>query len=91
MRQEFKTLGTYFQEKRSDKGLSQKDVADILGYSSAQFVSNWERGISAPPLEALPTLVKLYQIPTKEIVTLMLKEQEKVLLKVLSKSKKKSK
>lgn len=41
-------------------GLSQRDVSDTLGYSTPQFISNNERGISAPPLRDIPKLAKLY-------------------------------
>lgn len=49
--------------KSSRRGakLSQRDVAKNLGYTSAQFVSNWERGLSSPPVETLPKLCELYK------------------------------
>ena len=47
---------------RLDVGLSQAMVSDKLGYSTPQFVSNWERGVSFPPLEVLPELARLYKV-----------------------------
>jgi DNA-binding transcriptional regulator YiaG len=38
-----KSLGELIKEKRLAKGLSQKEVAERLGYASAQYVSDWER------------------------------------------------
>jgi transcriptional regulator with XRE-family HTH domain len=47
---------------RKKADLTQIDVAGQLGYSSAQFVSNWERGVSSPPLAAIKKLSKLYSV-----------------------------
>lgn len=60
-------LGKYFQEKRLKQDLSQKDVASHLGYSTPQFISNWERGISTPPLSAIPQLAKIYKVSPDEM------------------------
>ena len=59
-----KTLGELLKKGRSASGLSQKDVADKLGYSSSQFISNWERNISMPPANTLKKLSGLYDLPT---------------------------
>lgn len=48
-----KTLAQTLKEVRIKAGLSQREVADTLGYSSAQFISNWERGVSHPPINSL--------------------------------------
>lgn len=53
--------------------LSQREVSEKLGYSTPQFVSNWERGISFPPLEALPELARLYNVD-KETLFAMYKD-----------------
>ena len=45
---------------RMKAGLSQKDAARVLGYNTPQFISNWERGISEPPIKTIPKLAKLY-------------------------------
>lgn len=47
---------------RIKSGLSQGDVRKALGYTSSQFVSNWERGLSEPPVETLVELAKLYRV-----------------------------
>ena len=51
-----KIIGKFLKEKRTKAGLTQQEVALGLSYDTAQFVSNWERGISLPPLVALPKL-----------------------------------
>ncbi|MCB0340932.1 MAG: helix-turn-helix transcriptional regulator [Pseudobdellovibrionaceae bacterium] len=65
-------LGDYLREKRLAADLSQKEVAERLGYGSAQFVSNWERGLSSPPLEALKTITDLFKINPQELIDLIL-------------------
>lgn len=66
-------LSVFLREKRQNVGLSQAKVARILGYSTAQFVSNWERGLSEPPIGTLKTLAKLYSIPIEEMFNVVLK------------------
>ena len=49
----FQKLGPFLKKARSKMGLSQRDVADKLGYTSPQFISNVERGLCSPPLKKL--------------------------------------
>ncbi len=62
-----KDLSKFLRESREKAGLTQMDVADRLGYSSAQFISNWERGLSSPPMKTLNTLAQMYKVGTEEI------------------------
>lgn len=68
MRLVMRTLNDYLRQKRLDSGLSQLDVARVLGYSSPQFVSNWERGLVSPPLETIGVLIDLYKVPANEVI-----------------------
>jgi len=52
----------YLKNLRLKAGLTQAEVAKVLGYSNPQFVSNWERGISLPAVNSLATLAKLYGV-----------------------------
>ena len=80
----FKDLGKYLKERRLAAGYSQGDIGKKLGYSSAQFISNFERGNCAPPLPALKTLVGLYKINVEEVIGLILKEHESFLREKIS-------
>lgn len=71
------TLGNFLKEKRTQSGLSQKDVATKLGYSTSQFVSNWERGISRPPKNAVHVLIKLYDVSLKDFKQAFLEDFKK--------------
>lgn len=73
--QSFTELGLYLRQKRIKKKLSQVEVAKQLGYSS-QFVANWERGISSPPLDVLKDIIDIYGINTKEFFATMTEIQQ---------------
>lgn len=60
-------LSAYLREARENAGLTQTEVASRLGYSNSQFISNWERGLSTPPLNTLRTLSKMYHIDMDEL------------------------
>lgn len=77
----FTQFGEYLQAKRTKAGLTQRDVSNVLGYSSAQFISNFERGIAVPPLKKLKVLVKMYDMAVPE-VTDMLLEAERTRLQI---------
>lgn len=79
-------IGKYLKAQREKVGLSQRAVADTLGYSTAQFVSNWERGIISPPLKTMAVLIRLYKIPKKEFVDLLVNEYRSSILEALNKN-----
>ncbi len=49
-------------QARKKKNLTQKDVSTQLGYSTAQFISNWERGVSFPPAKVIRKLAEIYTV-----------------------------
>lgn len=65
-------LSDFLREKRLSADLSQMDVAKKLGYTSAQFVSNWERGLSNPPISTLRRLSEIYRIPPDDLFEIIL-------------------
>jgi len=78
-------LGEYLKKKRLAKGLSQQEVADILGYSSSQFISNFECGIYAPPLKKLKTMVHLYDLSVDLLMSIIMEEEKRYLKTTLIK------
>lgn len=64
---------------RKKNDLSQKEISNRLGYSSAQFISNWERGLSAPPDEVLPLLCELLSIPPKSMLEAFVNDRAAIL------------
>jgi transcriptional regulator with XRE-family HTH domain len=79
----FKSLGQYLRDQRVKKGLTQGEVAHELGYSSPQFVSNFERGLCAPPYSKVGSLIKLYRLNGEEVIRLIVKSYEKELRREL--------
>ena len=69
-------LSQFLKGKRIEAGLTQSEVAEKLGYSSPQFISNWERGLANPPVFILRTLTKLYKVPAGEMFSMLLSEVE---------------
>ena len=70
---------------RMNAGLSQKDVSEALGYSTPQFISNWERCVSYPPVSAIARLAKLFKVDAdflfEELLKTRLKREETKLRK----------
>ena len=69
-----KTLAESLKQAREDAQLSQRQVADALGYQSAQFISNWERGISSPPMKTLKKLGELYSISAEGLYDILVED-----------------
>lgn len=65
----------YLKNKRIERGLSQKEVSDKLGYTTPQFISNWERGLSAPPIDVFKKIAHLYHISSEEMFDIFLSEE----------------
>lgn len=55
-----------------DAGVSQGAVAKKLGYTSPQFISNWERGLSRPPISTLRKIAQIYGIHMDEMFEIVL-------------------
>lgn len=67
-------LAAFLKERRVEVGLTQSDVARKLGYSSPQFISNWERGLANPPVFILRDLTKMYKVSADQMFQLLLEE-----------------
>lgn len=56
------TLGRLFKDARIKSGCSQADLRRALGLKSNQYVSNVERGLSAPTIKYMLAAAKVYKI-----------------------------
>lgn len=65
------SLGSFIKEKRLKKSLSQAELAEKLGYASPQFVSDWERGVSSPPIKKLPEISKVLSVNINTLFDLL--------------------
>jgi transcriptional regulator with XRE-family HTH domain len=67
-------LSSFLKKARIRAGMSQKEVSAFLGYSTPQFISNWERGVSTPPGKTLKKLAKLYKVSAEQLYEALLAE-----------------
>lgn len=70
----FVELTWLIKTKRIEAGLMQKDLAKKMGYTSPQFISNWERGISKPPLKSVLKLCKILKINKTILECILLRD-----------------
>lgn len=75
------TVGKFLKTKREKAGKTQRDVSDVLDYDTAQFVSNWERGVSTPPKD--PSVIRKIAVTIKckpeEIIDKLQAADDKIL------------
>ena len=65
-------LAQFLKEKRILSGCSQSVVSQKLGYKTPQFISNWERGISVPPINVIRKVAQMYHSSAEELFELIL-------------------
>lgn len=61
------TIGTFIAALRKAKGLTQRELAEILNVSD-KAVSRWERDESAPDLSLIPVIADLFGITADELL-----------------------
>ena len=71
-------LCNYLLKAREMKGLTQKELAAKLGIASAQLISNWERGLCAPPIKKISTLASVLDIKFDPTFDLVMKYKSEV-------------
>ena len=76
------TNGTQWKNYREKAGLTQREVSDVLGYSTPQFISNVERGRCRFPVGKLGKLKKLYRLSNDQVIDLFLSEEKLSLMRV---------
>lgn len=81
-----KKLGQFLKDVRENVDLTQADVSQKLGYTSPQFISNIERGISVVPLKTLARMCALYKVNPESVVKIILESQRKLLREKLMRS-----
>lgn len=88
---EFSHLGNYLKNKRIETNLTQRELAQALGDMNSQFVSNWERGLCAPPSHCFQKLIELLKINREQLVQVMLEDSKTVIEAKVYKKKAKKK
>ncbi len=76
---EFANLGHYLKEKRVKSKFTQTELAEKLGNIHTQFVSNWERGLCAPPSHCFHNLISVLKLNRVDLVQAMLEDSKKII------------
>jgi transcriptional regulator with XRE-family HTH domain len=63
-----KTFGEFFKQKRLEKNLTQKQLANQL-FVSESTVSKWEKNIAHPDITLLPKLAEILGVTEHELIT----------------------
>lgn len=72
----FPNIAKLVKENRIKKDYSQADLCKLLGYMSAQYISNAERGICSIPLKKMYLLASSLEISQREVKEAMIKDFE---------------
>lgn len=64
---EYKSMGQLIKSLRKEKGLTQKQLADLLNITD-KAVSKWERDIACPDTATLPKLADILEIPVESLL-----------------------
>lgn len=81
-------FGNLIKTYRTQKGMTQFELARELGYDSPQFISLLERDQSKVPLNVLGQLVVILGIPESEVVDSIVNEFQDNLLNQINEGKK---
>ena len=60
-------FGKFFKECRNQKGLSQKQVANLLDIYQSN-ISDWENDVSRPTYELLIQLAEIYEVSLYDLL-----------------------
>ncbi len=64
-------IGNRIRKYRDDRGLSQKELADMIGVSNSR-VSNWEQGINRPDADILANICRALNVSPSELLDVRL-------------------
>lgn len=62
-----KTFGTMISSLRKDKGMTQLELAEIMGVTD-KAVSKWERDLSCPDINSIPKLAEILEISVDDLM-----------------------
>lgn len=89
-KEKFKLMADFLIACRLKAGFTQAEVAQKLGYTTPQFVSNWERALATPPLNTMAKIIRLYKIKPEAIVEVILEQQRAYILEKMKVSPKRA-
>ena len=72
-----KTLGTIIAQLRKEKGMTQLELAEKMGVTD-KAVSKWERDLSCPDINSLPTLAEILGVSVDDLMQIKKEASEPV-------------
>jgi transcriptional regulator with XRE-family HTH domain len=70
----FGSFGSFLKNAREKRNVTQSELAKKLGYTTSQFISNWERGLCDPPMDAIPEISQFLGLSKRDVVTAILEQ-----------------
>ena len=64
------TFGVYLKDIRKSVGATQLMLAEELGYTSPQFISNYERGLCYPALITIPKICNILGLELEPVINM---------------------
>ena len=61
-------MGETISSLRKEKGMTQKDLADMLGITD-KAVSKWERGVAYPDTATIPAIAEIFEVSVEELLS----------------------
>ncbi len=74
-------LASLLKKHRERKGLTQREVSEVLGFETPQFISNLERGTAILPPKHVRKVSKLLDIPIGTLCAKVWSAHKKVFFK----------
>jgi transcriptional regulator with XRE-family HTH domain len=76
-KQEIENIGHVIKAYREKANMTQKTLAEFLGYENPQFVSLIENGHSKVPLNVIGKVIDALKIPEKKVIDVLLSAYQK--------------
>lgn len=76
---DFTQLGLYLKNKRIEADFTQAELSNKLGDMHSQFISNWERGLCAPPTHSFQKLIQVLRLDRARLTAVMLKDSKVII------------
>lgn len=68
-------MGDLIAQLRKEKGMTQKELAEKMNVTD-KAVSKWERNLSCPDINSLPTLAEILGVSVEELLNTTKKEEK---------------
>ena len=78
-----KTLGAMIAELRKQNGMTQLELAEKMGVTD-KAVSKWERDLSMPDMNSLPTLAQIFDVSVEELMQTKKEKQTPAVSEILA-------